>query len=448
MKQKINLRLLGIAILAVIVTTLSVTLIYYRAFQRQVRSDLRTEAEVLKATGFFQHEYSPDTDPEILDASLETLFSEVTELRITWIDSDGTVLFDNDNSVAQLENHSDRPEVQEALRDGEGESDRKSDTMDMNTYYYATLLEDGTVLRVAMEARNIFSMFVSVFPAIILLVAIILVLCVLLGRILTKQLLAPIDKLAESMEDTSIIPVYKELIPFVDTIRAQHENILAAAKSRQDFTANVSHELKTPLTAISGYAELIENHMVDQEQETNFAHQIHKHADRLVVLINDIIQLSELDSNQQVAVEELDLYEAAQSCVELLKVSAAKKNIRIDLMGEPCTIRGNRGMISELIDNLGQNAIRYSNEGARVTVSVWLVHESPILTVSDTGIGIPKDQQERVFERFYRVDKSRSRQTGGTGLGLAIVKHIVELHHAEIKLESEPGKGTTIKVIF
>ena len=135
MKQKINLRLLGIAMLAVIVTTLSVTLIYYRAFQRQVRSDLRTEAGVLKATGFFQHEYSPDTDPETLDARLETLFSEVKELRITWIDSDGTVLFDNDNSVAQLENHSDRPEVQEAFRDGEGESDRKSDTMESSFAY-------------------------------------------------------------------------------------------------------------------------------------------------------------------------------------------------------------------------------------------------------------------------------------------------------------------------
>ncbi len=448
MKQKINLRLLGISILAVIATTLSMTFIFYGLFQRQVRSDLRMEAEVLKATGFFQQEYSPDTDPEMMDSELETLFADVEELRITWIDHDGTVLFDNDNSAAQLENHSDRPEVQEAFQDGEGESVRKSDTMDMNTYYYAVILEDGTVLRVSADVRNIFSMFLSVIPALVLIVVIILLLCVVLARVLTKQLLAPIDQMAESIEDTSTDPVYRELIPFVNTIRAQHENILAAARSRQDFTANVSHELKTPLTAISGYAELIENHMVDQEQETQFARQIHLHADRLVTLINDIIQLSELDGNQQIVLEEMNLYETAQNSVELLKVNAAKKNIRIDLMGEPCMIRGNRSMISELIDNLGQNAIRYSDEGARVTVSVWLVHDTPILTVSDTGIGIPKDQQERVFERFYRVDKSRSRQTGGTGLGLAIVKHIVELHNAAIQLESEVGKGTTVKVIF
>lgn len=448
MKQKINLRLLGISILAVIATTLSVMFIYYGLFQRQVRSDLHMEAEVLKATGFFQQEYSPETTPETAEAELEQLFSDVEDLRVTWIDSDGTVLFDNDNSAVQLENHSDRPEVRDALENGEGESVRKSDTMDMNTYYYAVLLEDGTILRVSVEARNIFSMFISVFPAIILIVIVILLICAVLARVLTKQLLAPIDQLADNMEDSSIIPVYRELIPFVNTIRAQHENILAAARSRQDFTANVSHELKTPLTAISGYAELIENHMVDAEQETQFAQQIHRHADRLVTLINDIIELSELDSNQQLTVEEMDLFETAQSCVELLKVNASKKNIRIDLMGEPCMIRGNRSMIAELIDNLCQNAIRYSNEGARVTVSVWLVHDTPILTVSDTGIGIPKDQQERVFERFYRVDKSRSRETGGTGLGLAIVKHIVELHNATIQLESEVGKGTTVKVIF
>lgn len=161
------------------------------------------------------------------------------------------MLFDNDNSAAQLENHSDRPEVQEAFQDGEGESVRKSDTMDMNTYYYAVILEDGTVLRVSADVRNIFSMFLSVIPALVLIVVIILLLCVVLARVLTKQLLAPIDQMAESIEDTSTDPVYRELIPFVNTIRAQHENILAAARSRQDFTANVSHELKTPLTAIS-----------------------------------------------------------------------------------------------------------------------------------------------------------------------------------------------------
>ena len=239
-------------------------------------------------------------------------------------------------------------------------------------------------------------------------------------------------------------------MPFVNTIRAQHENILMAAKVRQDFTANVSHELKTPLTAISGYAELIENHMVDPGQETRFAHEIQQNANRLLSLINDIIRLSELDSKEgdDLSCDTLDLDEIATECVKGLKVNAQKQKISLSYEGQPCEIRGNRDMIIELIDNLGQNAIRYNNEGGYVHIRVTKEDGRPQLLVEDNGIGIPKDQQERIFERFYRVDKSRSKQTGGTGLGLAIVKHIVALHDAEIKLESEPGKGTTIRVLF
>ena len=271
-----------------------------------------------------------------------------------------------------------------------------------------------------------------------------------MAHFLTKQLLHPIERLAENMEDTIEEPVYKELVPFVNTIRKQHENILMAAKVRQDFTANVSHELKTPLTAISGYAELIENHMVDPEQETRFAQEIQQNATRLLSLINDIIRLSELDSGEDnlLCFEQVDLDEVAGTCVKNLQMNAQKRNVTLYYEGVSCMLRADRGMISELVENLCQNAIRYNNEGGEVHVRVYYEKGQPMLSVADNGIGIPKDQQERIFERFYRVDKSRSKQTGGTGLGLAIVKHIVELHDAVLHLESEPGKGTTITVAF
>ena len=203
------------------------------------------------------------------------------------------------------------------------------------------------------------------------------------------------------------------------------------------------------MTAISGYAELIENEMVSHEQEIHFAHEIKKNSERLLCLINDIIRLSELDHKEMPRkYENFDLYEFLRDCSESLKVSAAKQNIMFSYSGAPCTIRGNKDMIRELIDNLVQNAIRYNKEGGHVEVFAGLVDGKPQLKVKDDGIGIPKDQQERIFERFYRVDKSRSKETGGTGLGLAIVKHIVELHDARIYIESEVDKGTEIWVEF
>ncbi len=439
MKRKINLRLIGIAVLAVLATTVSMTIIYYGLFQKQVRDDLRMEAELLKDVGVFDGG----------GALLEDEDGALKELRITWIDTDGTVLYDNDASAESLENHAGRPEVQEAYASGIGECVRRSDTMDMNTFYCALRLDNGTVLRVSTEAESIFRVLLTVLPAILMILAVIILLCVLLAHFLTRKLIAPIEAMAENLEDTARVPVYKEMIPFVNKIRAQHENVLAAAKSRQDFTANVSHELKTPLAAISGYAELIENHMMEPDQETHFAQEIRRNADRLLTLINDIIRLSELDhGTSQDGFEMVDMYELAQEETKALRITAEKRDVRLYVEGEACLIRANRVMICELIDNLCQNAIRYNNPGGEVRLSVCAENGKPILTVSDNGIGIPKDQQERVFERFYRVDKSRSKETGGTGLGLAIVKHIVELHNARLTLDSEVGVGTTIRVEF
>ncbi len=450
MRRKINLNLICLSVAVVIAAVICVMLVFYGLFEKQVQSDLHTDAELLRASGIFERdgEYS-DIQDRVFEW-LEEKSEDRGALRLTWIDEDGSVLYDNDAEASLLENHSDRPEFTQALEEGEAQTRRHSDTMGKNTFYCAILLEDGSVLRLSTDANSIFSIFLSAFPVIILIVVVIILASAFIAHILTGQLLAPINRLAQNIEDTSDVEIYDELVPFVDTIREQHENILSAARSRQDFTANVSHELKTPLTAISGYAQLIENHMADSEQETYIAGKIHESADRLVSLINDIIKLSELDrpAEEQLVFEEIDLYDIAKSRVELLKVNADQKGITITIDGEPTPMRGNRNMIVELIDNLCQNAIQYNNENGKVFVSVGKEEGCPTLTVSDNGIGIPKDMQDRVFERFFRVDKSRSRDTGGTGLGLAIVKHIVELHDARITLNSEPGEGTSIKISF
>lgn len=218
---------------------------------------------------------------------------------------------------------------------------------------------------------------------------------------------------------------------------------------RQNFTANVTHELKTPLTSISGYAELIESGMTDEKDTRRFAKEIHRNAKRLLDMINDILQLSELDTREtEVETERLNLYHMAATCVEMLKITAEPHGITLQMKGDSAWIEGNRGLIEEMLYNLCSNAIRYNKENGNVIVSVVETEEGTKLQVADTGIGIPKKHQERIFERFYRVDKSRSKERGGTGLGLAIVKHIAAEHHARISLESEEGIGTIITVMF
>lgn len=434
MKQKINLRLILVAVIAVVVTMVSIIFVCYSLFQEQVKKDLRITANALSVTGVAKF------------ADKDSQYTE-KDFRITWIASDGTVLYDNDVSADTMTNHMDRPEVIDAFSTGQGESIRESDTLNMKTFYYAVLLTDGTVLRVSTEARSLSSVYMQIFPIMLLVILVIMLGCVCISNLLTKQLMIPIKEMAENIDDVPSESVYKELSPFIERIREQHEDILAAAKNRQDFTANVSHELKTPLTAIAGYAELIENNMVDQEKQIKFAGDIKKNADRLVVLINDIIRLSELDHSEAgVNFTQQNLYEVAKERVELLQHTAAGKNVSLKLSGADTYFLSNRGMLVELLDNLIQNAIRYNVSGGKIQVEVKKENNKPILIVEDTGIGIPEEDKDRIFERFYRVDKSRSRETGGTGLGLAIVKHIVELHGGKIELQSALGEGTCVKV--
>ena len=273
--------------------------------------------------------------------------------------------------------------------------------------------------------------------------------CAFFAKRMTKRFVEPIEKMADNIVLVDEREVYEEMRPFVSMIKQQHMDILNHAQMRQEFTANVSHELKTPLTAISGYAELIASGMTNESDTEHFANEIHRSAERLQSLINDIIKLSELDnSDLKLEFEPIDLYALATTCIDQMQIAAQKNEVTLLQEGEPVTINGNKTLIEELLYNLCSNAVRYNKKGGSVTVITGMKNHRPALTVRDTGIGIPKEQQDRVFERFYRVDKSRSKSTGGTGLGLAIVKHIVVQHEAQIELSSEEGVGTEVTVIF
>ena len=275
--------------------------------------------------------------------------------------------------------------------------------------------------------------------------------CFVISRLLTKSIVQPIESMAQEMMENEGHPsentrFYKELSPVMEHIKQQHADIIKNAYVRQEFTANVSHELKTPLTAISGYSELIESGMTKEEDTRKFAGEIHRNSERLLTLINDILRLSELDISDEknTTMEEVDIYDIALSCQAMLEPVAEKQKVTVLVDGAKCLVKANKTMMEELVYNLTDNAIRYNRDGGMV----WIKAEGGVLSVKDNGIGISKENQERIFERFFRVDKSRSKKTGGTGLGLAIVKHIVELHGAKLSIESSENNGTEIIIEF
>ena len=436
MKKKINIQFAIITMVAIIFTVILSVTVYSELFQKEVRENLRICAYELKNTGIFDN-------PKV-----DYTMKAVDNVRITVIDTDGTVAFDTNASIGELDNHGQRPEIQEAFRNGEGEIMRRSATMNKTTFYFALRLDNGQVLRVAKEAGNAWSMLSALaLPVGIMSVAMILV-SVILTHFLTTSILTPIEHMASHMDDEDVEVVYRELEPFMETIRKQHKDIVKSSQMRQEFTATVSHELKTPLTAISGYAELIASGMTTGDDTTRFAGEISKSSKRLLTLINDILRLSELDATTEVPMENVDLYELAEKCVNMLQVNAEKQNVTLMLTGKATRMQANKEMMEELLYNLISNAIRYNRPYGNVVVSVNREEEHVSLTVEDTGIGISHADQERVFERFYRVDKSRSKSTGGTGLGLAIVKHVVQCHGAKLKMNSQLGTGTRIEVIF
>lgn len=437
MKKKINLQLMTIAVIAIFSTMILVAAVCYDLFRRQILDDLKTYAHLLKDTNALT---------EIIEKK-DT--SGKDKPRITVVDKNGEVLYESDADAERMNNHGERPEIEQAFTKGEGAAVRRSDTLEKNSFYYAVRLSDGNIIRVAKEADSIWRVFGGAFPAILVIAAMLIILCLVIAHLLTKSLIEPIEKIANNVDRLEGLETYEELAPFVATIKNQHEDILRNAGIRQEFTANVSHELKTPLTSISGYSELIENGMASEEDVVRFAREIHRNSNRLLTLINDVIRLSELDvTDREEPFETIDLYEIADTCVNMLQINAENHGVALTLEGGTCKVRSEKRMLEELVFNLCDNAIRYNNTGGKVTVSVGYSEDKAVLTVEDTGIGIPKEHQERIFERFYRVDKSRSKSTGGTGLGLAIVKHIVAKNEAEMRLESEVGKGTKISILF
>lgn len=440
MKRKIYTRMVLIAVLSVCLTVLFTSVIFYRKFQRQIIDDLESHAHILLSTQDFLEAIEDEYDPKI------------DNMRITVIDTDGQVQYDSNADIGAMDNHSGRPEVQEALKKGSAYVIRRSDTLDKRTYYYAEVLSDGRVLRVAKEADSIWEFLINVCPLLLVLLCVMIVLSMLMARLLARQMIQPVEQLAMHLDsDDTPIHTYVELQPFLDKIHRQHHELRKSSRLRQEFTANVSHELKTPLASISGYAELIETGIAGEKDTRHFASEIHKNANRLLALINDIIHLSKLDVMTEVPqMALLNLTAVADSTVEMLQLQAGKHQVQLlmDRREKTVAIEGNKSMIEELLYNLCDNAIRYNRPGGHVWVSVYSENSEKIVDIKDDGIGIPEEDQKRIFERFYRVDKGRSKDTGGTGLGLAIVKHIVEQHHAEILLNSELGRGTTIQIRF
>ena len=482
--------------------------------------------------------------------------------RVTWIAANGTVLYDSAAPAQLLESHAGREEIDQALQTGEAQTSRYSKTLLQRTFYYAKLLEGGTVLRVSCTQNSLPAMILMLLTPFLWVATLVLILCGVLSYRLARQITKPLN--AINPDNPAPLPSYPELTPLFDKLREQNRTIgkqmnelqlrqreftaitenmregfllvdckmhvlssnhsalevlggrelkpgcllydaecsqeifdavdtalsgshaellltidetswqvlanpvvasgqVAGAvvlfmdvtereqreRLRREFSANVSHELKTPLTSISGFAELMKEGLVPPEKIPEFSGDIYKESLRLIGLVNDIIQLSRLDENStQFQRAPVDLYDLCAQSIEQLSPVAARQSVTLALTGEHAEIEGVEQLLKEMIYNLLDNASKYNVPGGSVTASVRNSAGRTILSVADTGIGIPYAHQPRVFERFYRVDKSHSKEVGGTGLGLSIVRHAAQYHGARLELKSQPGKGTTITVTF
>lgn len=522
--------------------------VLFKYFEQQILKELRSEAIYIafavENEGISYIDYFNNSDK-----------------RITIVDTNGDVLADTLTEAENLNNHSDRKEIQEALAEGEGTSVRYSDTLMEKTVYYAMQLKDGTILRIAATRYSVIAVLLGLMPPLIGVVAIALFLSYLLSRRVSRIITGPIYNL--DLEHPASNETYEELTPLLGKISSQRKTIdqqqrtaqqrqeefklitenmdegflvidnqtnlltcnqaairlleidevkndsvlmlnrtkgfrkvietaLAGERAesdmtvedrqynlianpvfegemiigavivilditervkreqlRREFTSNVSHELKTPLTSISGFAEIMKSGGTAEETVMDFSSAIYEEAQRLISLVNDIMELSELDEkNVPFEKEDVDLYELAREVIERLRPSADKKEISLNLTGESVHVMGVRKILDEILYNLCDNAIKYNKIKGTVDVMFRSTKRRIAVTVMDTGIGIPKGEQSRVFERFYRVDKSHSKEIGGTGLGLSIVKHGVIYHDAEINLVSEEGKGTSVTIYF
>lgn len=552
MTRKIFQSMIAVVVSVLLLSLALITGVLYEHFESAMLDQMRTTAS-------FVEQGVKEDGMKYLDEMSSS------QCRITWIEADGTVKFDNRSDPSTMENHADRAEVKEALENESGTSIRRSSTLSEHTLYYAKRMQDGTVLRLAMSQRSVlFLMGGMISPVVFIFLAACALAGVLSYRV-SKKIVKPLGSI--DLQHPEQVETYDELSPFLQRIAAQNreirsqmeeirkqqqefsmitenmseglfvvdrnyqilsynrsavrifgmapesvpENLLAVNRSegfrsvvdsalkgrhaqenleldgrvyqiiaspvcqqedaldlvgaviltldvtekeaqeqyRREFTANVSHELKTPLTSISGIAEIIRNGIVRPEDIPHFAGKIYDESQRLITLIGDIIKLSRLDENQvPMERESVDLLETARDVVQQLASVARKNGVTLVTNGSHGVVNGVRQVLGEMVYNLCENAVKYNRPGGRVWVDVRQAADHVELCVKDTGIGIPAAEQGRIFERFYRVDKSHSKAVGGTGLGLSIVKHGVALHHAAIHVDSEPGEGTAITLTF
>lgn len=436
MRQKMQHSMVFVLTATLVIAYIFLTGIMYRQTVTTVEEEIHREADYISKA------------VQISGTGYLNQMDEVrANTRITWISAEGTVLYDSTEDEHTFENHKNRPEVKKAFAKGEGEDIRKSDTIGEEMCYYAEKMPDGTVLRVSRTMNSAMKSAFHILPFMIFLALIMIVTAWLLSKWQIERLIRPINTL--DLENPLEQEMYPELQPLLERIEQSNKEKEAVAAMRREFSANVSHELKTPLTSISGYAEIMKDGLVRPEDMQHFSEKIYQEASRLITLVEDIIKLSRLDEGRvELEKEEVDLYELSREIISRLAPQAAKNQVRLELTGESVKYTGVRQILDEMIYNITENAIKYNNPGGKVSVWAGNTLQGKKVVVTDNGIGIPKDQIDRIFERFYRVDKSHSKERGGTGLGLSIVKHGVILHHGEVHVESKLGEGTRIELVF
>lgn len=549
MKNKIFRALVALAAMAVLVASGLITFLVSQDYFNETKKELAQEARYI----------SMGLESGGNDFLNKIAAENGSNVRITLIDKDGIVLFDNQAEAKTLENHAMRQEIMEAVAVGAGEAERFSDTLDKTTYYYAVRLDDGKILRLARTIDSIYKSVLQMLPIMGGIVIVVAFLASIVARRVTFNLIKPLDQV--NLDEPLDNETYDELAPFLTRIakqkrqlsknlkklRAKQEELtiitnnmneglvllngqqnvlfinesaakifgfstkevigrniltvdraqevqdllqkvsqagkgeglyekdghfyqlsgssvngsgsviliydvtekMTAEKLRREFSANVSHELKTPLQSILGYAEIMKNGLVKDEDKQRFLERIHAEAGNMIELIQNIMELSRLDENKTLdEFEDVDLLKLAQSVTLRLKHKAQTKGVTLNVSGSSACVCGVQSILSEVLYNLVDNSIKYNKDNGKVDVKVQDGSEEVTVSVSDTGIGIGAADRERVFERFYRADKSHSKEIGGTGLGLSIVKHGVLFHKGRVELESEPGVGTTITFVL
>ncbi len=434
----------------VVVCCFLYAVVFYVTLDQRAADDLSTKAEGY-ASLIEERGYS---DEDVV-AFLEDESAIDSDTRMTLIASDGTVVYDSYVDASTMENHAERPEVAEAISTGEGASGRYSETLGEETLYHSVLLSDDSVLRLAVTQSTVWGIMASVaLPC-----AIVLILAVgvsfFIGGVVARRVVSRMERIDLNHPLDGDAP--EELMPLLRRLDNQHRRLDAQASERRAFTANVSHELKTPLTVISGYAEIINQGIAQPRDVRKFAGLIHDEALHMKSIVDDIIALTHLDEmgegQTNLGMLEVSLEDIANNAVNRLKSFAERVHVDLAIKvtrtdNEPIKVYGNVRVLEEMVRNLAENALRYNYEGGRAEVEVASEQGHAVLRVSDTGRGIPHELRERVFERFFRVEESRSKETGGSGLGLAIVKHAAQVHGASIDVTDNQPQGTVITVSF